>query len=89
MTFIIEDEEWFYDRIVDQPFQSPEDSTEAVSNKASKQSWARLIQKVYEVDPLVCPKCSHKMRIVAVITDPFEVTSSPPIRGRASGSDFS
>jgi hypothetical protein len=61
LTFIIEDEERFYDRIVDQPFQSPEDSTEALSNKASKQSWARLIQKVYEVDPLVCPKRSHKM----------------------------
>ena len=23
--------------------------------------------------PLVCPRCSHKMRTVAVNTDPFEV----------------
>jgi hypothetical protein len=53
--------------------QSPESSTEMASNKASRQSWARLIQKVYEIDPLICPKCSLKMRIVAVITDPYEV----------------
>ena len=28
-------------------------------------SWARLIQKIYEVDPLVCPRCGGKMRIIA------------------------
>ena len=28
-----------------------------LSNKAFRKSWARLIQKVYEVDPLLCPKC--------------------------------
>ncbi|MBL7203360.1 MAG: transposase [Desulfobacteraceae bacterium] len=22
-----------------------------------KRNWARLIQKIYEVDPLICPKC--------------------------------
>jgi len=47
---------------------------ETASTKATRQSWARLIQKVYEVDPLICPKCSHKMSIVAVITDPSEVS---------------
>jgi hypothetical protein len=50
--------------------QSREGNTDAASNKASRQSWARLIQKIYEVDPIVCAKCSHKMRIAAVITDP-------------------
>jgi len=50
-------------------------NTEMASNKASRQSWARLIQKVYEIDPLICPKCSLKMRIVAVITDPSEVST--------------
>ena len=55
--------------------QSPEGNTDTTSNKASRQSWARLIQKVYEIDPLICPKCSLKMRIVAVITDPSEVST--------------
>jgi len=27
------------------------------SSKESRQNWARLIRKIYEVDPLVCPKC--------------------------------
>ena len=26
-------------------------------------SWARLIQKIYEVDPLACPKCDGSMSI--------------------------
>jgi len=33
----------------------------------------RLIAQVYEVDPLVCPRCSPPMRILAVIIEPEEV----------------
>jgi len=29
----------------------------------------RLIHKVYEVDPLKCPKCKGPMRVIAVIDD--------------------
>ena len=36
-------------------------------------SWAKLIAKVYEVDPLVCRKCGGEMKVVAVIIDPVEV----------------
>ncbi len=43
------------------------------SSKESRKAWARLIQKVYEVDPLICPKCESEMRIVAIIQDPYEV----------------
>jgi len=38
-----------------------------VSSKGSKKSWARLIRKIYEVDPLACPKCTGQMRIIAFI----------------------
>jgi len=34
-----------------------------------KASWARLIQKVYEVDPLECLNCGATMRIIALIDD--------------------
>ena len=34
-----------------------------------KASWARLIQKVYEVDPLKCTRCGGNMRIIALIDD--------------------
>jgi len=32
-------------------------------------SWRELIKKVWEVDPLLCPKCNHEMRIVSLIND--------------------
>jgi len=35
-----------------------------------KANWARLIQKVYEVDPLEYPNCGATMRIIALIDDP-------------------
>ena len=38
--------------------------------KTFRRNWARLIQKIYEVDPLVCPKCQGAMRIVSSIEDP-------------------
>lgn len=31
--------------------------------------WRELIKKVWEADPLLCPKCSHEMRIVSLIDD--------------------
>jgi hypothetical protein len=37
--------------------------------KEYRKNWARLIQKIYEVDPLTCPKCFGKMKIISVIED--------------------
>jgi hypothetical protein len=31
-------------------------------------SWARLIAKVYHVDPLVCVRCGQRMRLIAFVT---------------------
>jgi hypothetical protein len=39
------------------------------SSGGYKRNWARLIQKIYEVDPLTCPKCSGKMKVISVIED--------------------
>jgi len=55
------------------PEYASDPEMETVSNKASRRSWARLIQKVYEVDPLKCPQCGHEMKVIAIITDPHEV----------------
>ena len=38
--------------------------------KVLRRNWARLIQKIYAVDPLVCPKCKGAMRIISSIEDP-------------------
>ena len=37
--------------------------------QAKKKNWARLIQKIYEVAPLTCPKCSGKMKVISVVED--------------------
>jgi ribosomal protein S27E len=39
------------------------------NEKAFRKSWARLIQKIYEVDPLICPKCKGTMRVISSIED--------------------
>jgi len=31
--------------------------------------WAEMIRKVYEVDPMICPKCGGTMKVIAFITE--------------------
>jgi hypothetical protein len=40
-----------------------------VSAKEFRKNWARLIQKIYNVDPLVCPKYLGSMKIISIIED--------------------
>jgi len=37
------------------------------SSREFRKNWARLIQKIYEVHPLTCPKCSVAMKVISVI----------------------
>ncbi len=37
--------------------------------KKINRSWARPIRKIYEVDPLTCPRCGGDMRIIAPLED--------------------
>ncbi|MDY6974062.1 MAG: hypothetical protein SV775_17375 [Thermodesulfobacteriota bacterium] len=39
------------------------------SSSEYRKNWARLIQKIYEADPLTCLKCSGKMKVISVIED--------------------
>ena len=39
------------------------------ARRIPSRSWRELIKKVWEVDPLLCPKCHHEMRIVSLIND--------------------
>ena len=40
------------------------------SSKEHKRNWARLIQKIYEIDPLCCSACSGKMKVISIIERP-------------------
>jgi hypothetical protein len=45
-----------------------------------------LLAKVYEIDPLVCPRCGWEMKIIAVIQDPVDmrdILAHPVKAGRA------
>ena len=48
----------------------PEPSAEGFGKNSA---WARFIQKVYEVDPLECPRRSARMRVISFIADPAVV----------------
>jgi hypothetical protein len=62
---------------------------EAILRRAARYAWALLLARIYEVFPLVCPRCGGEMRIIAFITDACAVreilshlgepTSPPPI----------
>jgi len=41
-----------------------------VGAAARKKAWARLLAKVYEVDPFLCPECGGKMAVIAVTYSP-------------------
>ncbi len=38
-------------------------------NPAARYLWAALLARIYEVLPLICPRCGAEMRLIAAITD--------------------
>ena len=53
------------------------DETPVVGTKQQRSACARLIKKVYGIDPLICPKCGNVMKIIAIIMDPEETKKIP------------
>ena len=50
-----------------------EEQSQDVKGSAKRSAWARLINKVYGINPLVCEKCGSTMQIVAFIMDPEQI----------------
>ena len=46
------------------------DTPEAPAPSRASQTWAMLIKRVYEIDPLCCPKCQGQMKVLAFIEPP-------------------
>jgi hypothetical protein len=49
--------------------ESQEDRDNSDISREARSTWARLVRKIFETDPLVCG-CGARMRIVSFITDP-------------------
>ena len=37
--------------------------------RVPSKGWAEMIRKIYEVDPMICPRCGGRMKVVAFLTD--------------------
>ncbi len=57
------------------PDEAPEDAAipDGPYRAALRRRWAELIRRVYEVDPLVCPRCGSEMRVTGFITQPAPI----------------
>jgi hypothetical protein len=56
------------------PDEVPEDEApESADRAALRRRWAKMIRRVYEVDPLVCPRCGGEIRVVGFITRPADI----------------
>jgi len=59
--------------ILDGKFGEVDVIDDAPSKRACRKSWAQLIYKVYEVDPLLCPNCGSQMKFIAFIQSHIEI----------------
>ena len=46
------------------------DDLSSAARTGCNKTWAMLIKRVYEVDPLSCPRCATEMKVVAFIDPP-------------------
>jgi hypothetical protein len=53
------------DSTQDSDTSAPEEAD--IDKKEMRKRWAQLIQKIYEVNPLICQNCGSEMRIIAYI----------------------
>ncbi len=42
---------------------------DSAERKAARKRWANLIRHIYEMDPLVCPRCGGAMKMISFITE--------------------
>ena len=45
-------------------------STDEPAPTKSRASWARLLRRIYEADPLLCPRCKGPLKLLSVLVDP-------------------
>ena len=57
-------------RPIEESADAPQiDGDRSADARSLRRSWAKLIKRIYEVDPLQCPSCGGEMKVVAFITE--------------------
>ncbi len=56
------------------PREKEDDGLTGVQRRVRRKAWARLIKRIYEIDPLKCSNCGGSMRIVSVILEHKVIT---------------
>ena len=84
------------------PAASPKPTLEVTEpdtdlRRTARAAWAKLIYRVYDVDPLTCPLCDHEMCVIALIHYPLVIqrilehlglwAPEPAARGPPQGAD--
>jgi hypothetical protein len=57
------------EKISEKPEVEVIDISKYESRKVPSKKWRELIKKVWEIDPLICPKCQGEMRIISLVDD--------------------
>ncbi|MDD5718071.1 MAG: transposase [Candidatus Krumholzibacteria bacterium] len=52
------------------PLSADDDVPRSAAGRLAARCWALLLARIYECLPLLCPRCSQPMRIIAFILDP-------------------
>jgi hypothetical protein len=58
-----------HESVVVAPKRVAEEQDCSAEARVFRRRWRELIKRVYEVDPLVCPRCHAEMRVIAFIVD--------------------
>ena len=69
-------------RHANSPAAAPQVRDNADFSRESRNTWARLVRKIFEADPLLC-SCGARMRIVSFVTEPRVIDRI--LRHRQSG----
>jgi Putative transposase/Transposase zinc-binding domain len=57
----------------EQPAAAPDETETTPSRRTLSKRWAELIYRIFEVDPLNCPRCDSAMKLLAFISEPAAV----------------
>jgi hypothetical protein len=49
---------------------TPLDESDLIPIRPRRLDWASLLQRVYDVDVLKCPRCDGRLEVIAAISDP-------------------